>query len=157
MPVFTALLPGTEVPIPKWAIEKPQPVSNAVVLLASAPVEPPAVALPLREQTAPPERRPVDWAALAVGLWAAVAAAMLAQLAIGVWCGRRLLRSAYGLNLPAAARVFESASVRVPDSLGSFRPAIVLPPSWQVWDARKLEAVLAHESAHVLRRDPFVS
>src|SRR5438045_870398 len=58
MPVFTPLLPGTEVPIPKWAIEKPQPFQNAVVLLASAPVEPSAVAIPLPAQKSEPERKP---------------------------------------------------------------------------------------------------
>jgi hypothetical protein len=35
------------------------------------------------------------------------------------------------------------------------KPVVVLPPGWRAWEERKLAAVLAHESAHVLRRDPL--
>ncbi len=42
---------------------------------------------------------------------------------------------------------------QVPGSVGCFRARIVLPRGWRDWDAVKLRAVLAHERAHLRRRD----
>jgi uncharacterized protein (TIGR03435 family) len=52
--------------------------------------------------------------------------------------------------------VRESDSVAAPVTLGIVRPEIVLPTDWRKWDATKLDAVLAHERSHILRRDPAV-
>src|SRR5215470_2181255 len=49
-----------------------------------------------------------------------------------------------------------SDRVSAPVTLGVARPVIVLPSGWQEWDTSRLEAVLAHESSHVRRRDPAV-
>jgi beta-lactamase regulating signal transducer with metallopeptidase domain len=149
MPVFSWIAPAVELPVPRWE------QTAAKVTLA-----PLAEFRLLRTAAAPlpeskPAKAPVNWASLTTGLWAAIAAAMLAQLVIGIVCGRRLIRFAAPLDLDAGAPVYESASVRVPITLGSFRTVIVIPPNWRGWDPRKLAAVLAHESAHVRRRDPL--
>jgi len=51
----------------------------------------------------------------------------------------------------------ESAHVAVPFTAGWQEPAIVLPAEWRAWDEFRLRAVLAHEMAHVQRRDWLVS
>jgi beta-lactamase regulating signal transducer with metallopeptidase domain len=38
---------------------------------------------------------------------------------------------------------------------GIFAPKILLPTAWTLWPDEKLRAVLAHELAHVRRRDPL--
>ncbi len=151
MPVFSWVAPAVELPVPRWESPAPPAPTPSLWRLRTGASEPSALA---SGRTITPVAE-INWAALATGLWAAIAAAMLAQLALGIWYGRRLIRSATPLDLDAAARVYSSESVRVPITLGLFRPAIVLPPNWRGWEERKLAAVLAHESAHVRRRDPL--
>ncbi len=43
--------------------------------------------------------------------------------------------------------------IRVPITLGVFRPRILLPPDWIDWSAEKLHAVLVHERTHAERGD----
>jgi beta-lactamase regulating signal transducer with metallopeptidase domain len=49
--------------------------------------------------------------------------------------------------------IHESDLVRVPLTIGFFKPAIVLPIGWKDWDEFELRAVLWHELAHVRRCD----
>jgi beta-lactamase regulating signal transducer with metallopeptidase domain len=151
MPLLSSLAPAVEVPVPKWQAD--QPASAARALLSAELVH------PMRLQRAPVHNEHpasnVNWPSLLTGLWAAIAIAMLGQLAVGIFCGRRLIRAAVRINMPCAAAVYESESVRVPITLGSSKPVIVLPPGWRAWEERKLAAVLAHESAHVQRCDPL--
>ena len=46
-----------------------------------------------------------------------------------------------------------SPDAAVPLTLGAFRPVIVLPAGFGHWDRNRLQLVLAHEMAHVRRRD----
>jgi uncharacterized protein YegL len=65
---------------------------------------------------------------------------------------RRILRSARPVeNLGAG--VFESALLAAPGSVGWLRARILLPQTWRDWDATKFRAVIAHERAHIRRRD----
>jgi hypothetical protein len=61
------------------------------------------------------------------------------------WLGRALLRH------PVEVRV--CPCVRVPLTFGWWRPRILLPGDWTAWGPSKREAVLAHELAHLERRD----
>ena len=62
------------------------------------------------------------------------------------------------LNVRAAVRVCESASVAVPMMLGCLRPIIILPPAAVVaLPLAQLEALLAHELAHIRRHDYLVN
>ena len=45
----------------------------------------------------------------------------------------------------------------MPVTVGLLRPNVVLPSGWELWSEAKLRAVLAHEGAHVARRDPLVA
>ena len=53
--------------------------------------------------------------------------------------------------------LYESAEVAVPLTAGTIRPVIVLPTAWREWPADTREAIVAHEMAHVHRRDPLIS
>ena len=65
---------------------------------------------------------------------------------------------AYRLGLPAAAHVVESALVDVPTVVGWLRPAILLPvAAIATLTPAQVEAILAHELAHIRRHDYAVN
>jgi beta-lactamase regulating signal transducer with metallopeptidase domain len=47
----------------------------------------------------------------------------------------------------------ENGRLSLPVTIGYVRPCIILPDGWRGWPAARLEAVLAHELAHVERGD----
>ena len=111
-----------------------------------------------------PSRGPWSWALVAFRVYLAGVAAMLLRLALGLWGSRRLVLGARRLDgstrrrlgtLPA--RVRESDRIAVPVTVGLFRSTVVLPTGWERWPDAKLRAVLAHEQAHIERRDPLVA
>ncbi|MCE5306977.1 MAG: M56 family metallopeptidase, partial [Acidobacteriales bacterium] len=88
---------------------------------------------------------------VAMWVWAAVALAGLVRLAIGLWLSRKLVRASAGI-LPGFR---ESKDVTVPVTVGVFRPVTLLPTDWREWPSWKLDAVRAHERAHIERHDPL--
>src|SRR5262249_35053895 len=106
--------------------------------------------------------------------WMIGVAILLVRMAGGWWHVRRLHRSAlassssrwqttcrrlaYRLGLPAAAHVVESALVDVPTGLGWLRPAVLLPlAAVASLSPAQVEAILAHELAHISRHDYAVN
>jgi len=102
--------------------------------------------------------------------WLLGVAMLLARTVGGWWRVRRLHRTAlassssrwqtacrriaYRLGLPAAAHVVESALVDVPTVVGWLRPAILLPvAALASLSPAQIEAILAHELAHIRRHD----
>jgi bla regulator protein BlaR1 len=70
----------------------------------------------------------------------------------------RLRRLAEELHVSRPVRLLESALVEVPAVIGCLRPVILLPASSLVGlSPRQLEAILAHELAHVRRHDYLVN
>jgi beta-lactamase regulating signal transducer with metallopeptidase domain len=62
------------------------------------------------------------------------------------------------LKLSRPVRVVTSAAVRVPTALGLFRPVILMPlASLSGFSPREIEAMLAHELAHIRRHDYLVN
>ncbi|MGH9144042.1 MAG: M56 family metallopeptidase, partial [Vicinamibacterales bacterium] len=99
---------------------------------------------------------------------------LLARMGGGWWHVRRLhhtalatsssrwqsscRRLAYRLGLPAAAHVIESSLVDVPTVVGWLRPAILLPiAALASLTPAQVEAILAHELAHIRRHDYAVN
>jgi WD40 repeat protein/beta-lactamase regulating signal transducer with metallopeptidase domain len=130
----------------------------------------PTVTLPAPEPAVPPSPA-WGFGELAAGLWflgagfsLLVAGLRLVSLAI-CWKNARPLHGAErerlaeldslgaecGLGGPIALR--ETAAVGSPLALGLWRPAILLPLSWRGWTAEQRTAILAHELAHLRRRD----
>jgi beta-lactamase regulating signal transducer with metallopeptidase domain len=106
--------------------------------------------------------------------WLAGVVLLLARMAGGWWHVRRLhrlalatassrwqtscRRLAYRLGLPAAAHVVESVLVDVPTVVGWLRPAILLPiAAIASLSPSQVEAILAHELAHIRRHDYAVN
>jgi beta-lactamase regulating signal transducer with metallopeptidase domain len=104
------------------------------------------------------------WTLLEV-LYLAVAGLLLLRLLGGAIALERAARRGLPVDDDPAVRaglggarvaVLEHAAVRVPAAVGLLRPRILLPPGWRGWEPAKLRSVLAHELAHVRRRDPLV-
>jgi beta-lactamase regulating signal transducer with metallopeptidase domain len=118
--------------------------------------------------SAPPVR-PFPWFAAASAIYFSVAIFMLIRLALGVILGRRLEREARTIadshalarlhffanaaGLRAPPRLAESDLLSVPVTFGVRHPALLLPAGWRDWEPAELDAVLAHEISHVVRRD----
>ena len=135
---------------------------------SSAAADAPAAAIGASPAVEQP-RRPFPWLATASAIYFAVAIFMLIRLALGVILGRRLEREAQliedshalarlhsfanAAGLRAPPRLAESDLLSVPVTFGVRHPAILLPAGWRDWEPTELDAVLAHEISHVLRRD----
>jgi beta-lactamase regulating signal transducer with metallopeptidase domain len=99
----------------------------------------------------------VDWREVAVGAYGAIAVAFLAQFVTGMFLVRKLLATAHPISCPGVKDVYESDRIAVPFTVGWVRPRILLPTNWREWERTKLDAVLAHEGAHVRRHDGVVA
>jgi hypothetical protein len=96
---------------------------------------------------------PRPWSEIALYVYAAITFAFLARFVTGMLLARRLLMR----STPAGPGFLESTMIAVPLTIGLTRPKILLPLEWREWDREKLDAVLAHEGAHVRRRDGLVA
>jgi Zn-dependent protease with chaperone function len=107
--------------------------------------------IPLLTASSTQPELPTDTAPLLLAtVYSAVAFVLFARLAFGVAAAWRLRR-----NAEPFGSAYVSASVRVPVTAGLVVTAILLPADAPAWSAEKLAAVLAHERAHVSRRDPL--
>lgn len=105
----------------------------------------------------------VEWWLAAV--YIAGAACCFARVLLALVIVTNLRRSARLLTPSEAGRIsavapYMAQRCRVhpgdgPATIGWWRPQVVLPEEWSRWSADRLAAVLRHEAAHVLRRDPL--
>jgi beta-lactamase regulating signal transducer with metallopeptidase domain len=119
-------------------------------------------------------RRLDSWSVRLVPLWLAGVFGLSFRLALSWWVVQRLRRAAQtpvavtlaarieemaaALRLSRAVRVAQSATVQVPAVAGWLRPVILLPASALTGlSAPQLDAILAHELAHVRRHDYAVN
>lgn len=155
---FSAAVPAAA-PAPRSAADRP-----ASLTLAAAGARAPIPAPPR-----PSPSRPANWAALALALYLAVMGLLLLRLGLGWRLLRRLAASAsplpegparqalvrlaprFGLDPPP--RLGEAAALAVPLTLGLRHPVILLPAACRDGGAQQLEAVVAHELAHIAHGD----
>jgi hypothetical protein len=90
--------------------------------------------------------------------------ALVQQLKRSKLCGPPLVvretvaRLREALRVTAAVQVFESALVHAPTVIGWFRPVVLVPTSALTGlTPQQLELILAHELAHIRRRDYLVN
>jgi len=173
--VVLAALPLAAGALPRWTVTAPlagPPVRHAVHPSADPPppaptastavshaVSHPVTAAPVRarSQTSPA-------LGLAVLAWMAGAALLLARLATHTLLAAGLVRRATPVRPGRVAtmlrelgrpsgRVVLSDETVVPLVAGLRRPTVVLPCGAVAWPSELLRSVLAHEMAHVERRD----
>jgi beta-lactamase regulating signal transducer with metallopeptidase domain len=117
----------------------------------------------------------VPWRGILAATWAAGAAVFLLRLVGAVSGARKLRRGAYRptpnpeltgklvslagrLGVPAPVQLMLHADLAVPAVCGLFRPVILVPASLVTGlSPAHLEAVLAHELAHIRRHDYLVN
>ncbi|MEW5983744.1 MAG: M56 family metallopeptidase [Acidobacteriota bacterium] len=169
-PVLPSVVPAIAVPIPGPAPSLPWPAElfEAQSDSGQRPASPQAALWtgPLASAAAPhpttSERtaRDVDWrrAALLVYVFGVL------FLGLRLWVGWRGAGQVLKTSAPIDPRVGrtrvapvrESSRVATPVTLGVLAPVIILPSEWRTWPTDTLHAALAHEEAHVRRRDTLV-
>ena len=178
MPVLSRAVPTVGVPMPaavRSIVAPPatptrvaQPGARDSGPIAFAPPAPPrqASAPGVSGRPAPDDssRRNRSWSAAALRVYVAGVVLMLLRLALGLRGSRRLARSGRRVDASTDRRlgaisavIRESRHITVPVTVGLFRSTVMLPPGWRRWTDPQLRAVLAHEQAHVARRDPLVA
>jgi bla regulator protein blaR1 len=143
LPVWTAWGPKAEMRVLPAPAMEPRASTAASAEASAAPMRDAAVnpSISSTISSTPPPRGfgwplgDLVWGIYAVGsLW------LLARLAIGTIRAKRLT----------------GADCVAPVTVGLLRPRVILPQGWSEWTAGQLDAILAHECAHVRRRDPLV-
>ncbi|MFK4509556.1 M56 family metallopeptidase [Bradyrhizobium daqingense] len=147
-PTLTITRPPLPMPAPADVL--PADVSMLEMPQPALPIAPGAV-------IAPPASTDlsINWWLVATIVYAVVTACLVLRLMIGLCLTWRMARAATPMRgaQPIAADVRVSRDVGGPVTFGS---TILVPPQFAGWDARKRNAVLAHEGAHVANRDFYV-
>ena len=90
-----------------------------------------------------------DWVLLAAMAWLLGAGFHLARLGLGLFGLHRLRRDSAPFEGACEVRLAQEG----PIAFGVLRPLILLPHDAACWPHARLQAVLAHERAHLRRRD----
>ena len=167
MPGLMAIVPPVAVAVPSTlAVDfggiAGEWISNAPVETAASPdVTGPrpsvAVASPSLDPKGSPHRPASDWRIAAIALYAAGALLFFVRIAAGWMLARRLVARATRVACDNRAPVFESSAIATPMTAGIVSPCVLLPVTWRAWPEDTLQAVLAHENAHIARRDSLVA
>ncbi|MFH5806120.1 DUF1559 domain-containing protein [Alienimonas sp. DA493] len=133
----------------------------------AALLDPPGTLGPVADAAAPREvRRPVRWGMLLAG---GLTLLGLGRFVVGwLWVGRLRRRSEpvddvavqaefaalrRAAGAPDATELRATTALSTAAAVGWRRPAVLLPTGWRRWAPADRRAVLAHELAHVARRD----
>jgi beta-lactamase regulating signal transducer with metallopeptidase domain len=164
---FAALLPDGTTGHVSSAPLAPEPSSRELISAAGTVVPP----LPTSAYTASPFVLPTTWV---LSLWA-TGVCLLSLRVLGGWViTRRVARDALSPRAPALehlasgvqarlgirrlVRVVESSRVAVPVMIGWIRPVVLIPPAAIAGlSPAQMEAILAHEFAHVRRHDYLIN
>jgi len=148
MPAFVALGPAFDVPIlPARAVgEIFAPIAGDV-----APAAPHTKSTGQTPATTGTNWRST-WSGAAGAMYVTGVALFLLRFALGWRRARAIRRDAIHVQ----GRLAHPACV-TPLTIGVVDPVVILPIDWVSWDDGELSAVLAHEEAHVRRRDPLVA
>jgi hypothetical protein len=131
--------------VPPLPLPVLRPVESVAIPISMLAAPAPATATsvePIRHQPVPLPVMPL--------LYCFGVVLFIARLLRAYWFTRALLNRAERIG----PRLFQSSEIAVPVTAAS---KIILPLDWREWEAPKLRAVLAHEEAHVRRRDSLVA
>lgn len=100
--------------------------------------------------------RQLGFSEIALAIWGLGATLFAMRFAASAWQFRRLMNDATPSDKPFPVPVLMSRGVPGPLVTGIFRPRIVLPENSAEWSPARYRAVIAHELAHIRRRDPAI-
>lgn len=147
VPQMYAVVSYLPAPFPPRTVMEPLPVST----YEAEPSIPSVPAL------IPAPRFVLSWQIVIIAIYLLGTVCFSARLFLGWQATRRLIRDARLIKGQAGPVVYESDLVAVPVTVGVMRPRIILPLDSSSWPVKTLEAILAHERAHVARRDPWTN
>jgi beta-lactamase regulating signal transducer with metallopeptidase domain len=116
----------------------------------------PIASSPTDAFVSPEAVRSFDWLGLLTDVWLAVAALLVFRQMLSLWAARRLVRSAAPFERASeqdGTRILVSDRISTPATVGCLRPVVLLPCLAREWSQERIEIVLAHEFAHIRRRD----
>ncbi len=131
----------------------PQPKAVAAQALSITIAQ---IAQPFHQVTlAVPAPRSIDWLPIALAALWACGFAFIVMIRLRAWLRiRAAIRSSSPLPLPAAIPVCATPGLLEPGVVGLFHPVLLLPADiTERLTPAQLEAVIAHETQHVTRRD----
>jgi beta-lactamase regulating signal transducer with metallopeptidase domain len=172
LPLLGAVLPAWHVrALPELATPAPpaSPAPAAVPAFKAIERRSDAVPAGSARYDIVPQSPSIDWVRLLPFLWTAGAALVLVRLLAGLagvwWLGRRAhmmtdarwLHAAHSiasrLGLGRGVTLLQGDRGTVPMTWGVLQPVVWLPADAETWDDERRTVVLAHELAHVRRRD----
>ena len=163
MPILPSLTPMIGIPVEthvmSWSVDT-EPHTGKVIHITPG-IESGLTQSPPIEASQPVYRtvsRASLWPAAVSGVYLAGLLLLLSRMVAGWYSTRLLIRSAEPVDAPpAGARFWQSADIATPLTVGVLHPRILLPNAWTEWPDATLVAVLAHETAHLRRRDTLVA
>lgn len=167
MPVLVAVVPRVDVPVP-FAVassfetfrDEPSPYQSqdSPSTGGTAAKSSAAAAMAAGAQTkVSPQRAAIDTRAAMLALYGAGALFFFIQISSGWMLARRLVARAVRVARDNQAPVFETSAIAAPMTAGIVLPCVLLPVEWRAWPEEKVRLVLAHENAHIARRDSVVA
>jgi TonB family protein len=97
-----------------------------------------------------------NFTAIAFSIWALGSASVALRLLVSALQFRRVVRKAHPVEIACPIPILASPHIPGPLVTGILRPVILLPEDASTWPPSRRRAVLAHELAHVRRRDPMI-
>lgn len=167
MPALITVVPRLDVPVPSIVatsldvfggdaspyLRREMSATQETVTQPSAVV----VTRPVVDAWETSGRGAIDARTAMLALYVGGAVFFFIRIVVGWMLTRRLV--AHATHVPRDNRVpiLETPAIATPMTAGVVSPCVLLPIDWQAWPDDKLGAVLAHENAHIGRRDSFVA
>jgi TonB family protein len=96
------------------------------------------------------------FAEIAIAVWILGSALVAFPLLVSAVQLRRVVRKARAAQIAGPVPILTSPHISGPLVTGILRPVILLPDDSLTWAPSRRRAVLAHELAHIRRRDPMI-
>jgi TonB family protein len=159
-PMISRVIPALQVPVIKWATEETR--AEEATVETNIVVEPNTTHVPASPVAT------TNWPRIAFVVWAGGAVVSLAVLFVGAlwlsWLGSRstaandqwgesLKSICAELGFERRVRILVTSHPALLVTWGAFAPVILLPADARSWSSERIRLVLAHEVAHLVRRD----